>query len=95
MELIHNNSSWECNLIAACQSYFDIINEMQLFDGLSLYGKDNLRIQEHERLVECSGLSKEEMYSMTNNMQNFESGADFYIAIIDLIDSKKRNKGVS
>jgi len=57
--------------------------------GYTLYGLNDTRIKLHEELLEISGLKREELLPITDNMCSYQGKSEFCLAVCKKLESSK------
>ena len=77
-----------------CFEYYicwqDLENFKELAGGFVLYSSRNHeRIELHHELMEISGLSREDLWDLTNNLNEFKSKLHFYNEVLKKVQEAK------
>jgi hypothetical protein len=74
-----------------CFEYIDSLNDLSEFQGKSIYGLDRQRTRLHEEICELSGLTPEETWEITNNIDLSGDRVAAYLYIQILAKARKKS----
>ena len=87
--IIHTDSDTE--LMAQCYEYIHMIELLESTEDLTgLYFADVGRIQIHDLILELTGLSREDLQEVTNNISEYPDARDLYVKIVDIREQKRK-----
>ena len=68
-----------------CYGYINALRDIERYTGMGLYGLDTRRQKLHNELCVFFGLTKEETFELTNNLDLNDShvAEDLYIALLE------------
>ena len=66
-----------------CYEYLFAIRDIQKLSGMGIYGMDAQRERIHDEIIKLSGLSRDEMCDITDNMPGGINGTDLYFLLKD------------
>lgn len=85
-------NDFDCDLMSLCYSYWHLIDSIEKTGTTGLYGLDDRRARIHEKILKLTGLQRETLEDITNNVDRYQSPQDLYIAISDIHAKKAKER---